>query len=66
MLTPTPVNIGERPRTLERQSGPFSPDWCTSLNVAERRAVGSKPQVVSGNTLIEPNQLPRPMIQLMR
>jgi hypothetical protein len=42
MLTPTPVNVGERPRTLEGRNRPFSAPSCTSLNVPERRAAGSK------------------------
>src|SRR5262245_40969711 len=42
MLTPTLVNVGELPRTLDRQNGPFSAPSCTSVNVPERRTAGSK------------------------
>jgi len=41
VLTPTPVNAGERPDTLDRQSGRFSACSCTSLNAPERTAAGS-------------------------
>ena len=42
MLTPTPVNVGERPRTLDCQNGPILVPLCTSLNFPERTAAGSK------------------------
>jgi hypothetical protein len=42
ILTLTPVNVGELPRTLDRQNGPFQACSCTSLNVPERTAAGSK------------------------
>jgi hypothetical protein len=42
LLTPTPVNGGERPDTLATQHVRFLATWCTSLNVAKRTAVGSK------------------------
>ena len=42
ILTPTPVNSGERPRTLGRQNGRFPAPSCTLLNVAERTSAGSK------------------------
>ena len=42
ILTPTPVNVGELPRTLDRQNGRFQACSCTSMNVAERTAAGSK------------------------
>jgi hypothetical protein len=41
MLTPTPVNAGERPDTLDRQNGPFQASARPSLNAAERTAVAS-------------------------
>ena len=41
ILTPMPVNSGERPRTLRTSIGPFQGCSCTSLNGAERRAAGS-------------------------
>jgi hypothetical protein len=42
MLTPTPVNVGELPDTLDRHNGRLSGCSCTSLNVPERTAAGSK------------------------
>src|SRR5262245_51454087 len=42
MLTPTPVNAGELPDTLDRQNGPLLAPSCTSLNGPERKAAGSK------------------------
>ena len=41
-LTPTPVNSGELPRTLDRQNRAIQAPACTSLNVPERTAAGSK------------------------
>jgi hypothetical protein len=41
ILTPTPVNVGERPRPLRHQNERFPAGSCTSLNAAERRAAGS-------------------------